>query len=259
MEICVLSSGSCGNATFVSNGNTRLLVDAGLSGSKIVSLLEEIDRSIEAVSAILVTHAHGDHIQGVGVLSRKFDIPIYATNLTLAELSRIVSKRSLENVACFNSSDRFSIGDFDIQSIPIPHDTRDPVSFVLESSGKRLGIFTDIGYAFDGLGEILSGVDAALLETNHDLEMLANGPYSHRLKKRVGGRYGHLSNEEAVRLLKDYPSDRLRTVFLSHLSAENNHPERIRETIYSILGPNAKNGTRFILTNRGFPTPLISI
>ena len=259
MYICVLSSGSCGNCTYVQSGDTGLLIDAGLSGRRIAELLDTIDVALESISAILVTHDHRDHVHGVGVLNRRFGIPVYVTRPTLRRAASMVRAKSMTDLRFFTSGEGFEVGEFRIDSIPIPHDASDPVGYVLECRNKRFGVFTDIGHPFAELRDLVSGVDVALLETNHDIDMLETGPYPVHLKRRISGEKGHLSNVEAARILADLPTERLHTVFLAHLSAENNHPDRVTEAMESALHPELRKRLRLIFTARNAPAPAITI
>ncbi len=235
---CPLRSGSSGNALFVQAGNFRVLVDAGLSGRAVERALAEIGVTPDTLSGILVTHEHSDHIQGVGVLSRRFHLPVYATEGTWAAMESKpgIDRIALANRRAFRPGQDFYVGDLAVCPFSIPHDAADPVGFSLLYGGRKLCIATDLGHVSPDWMQALSGADLVLLEANHDPDMLRDTPrYSAALKKRILGRRGHLSNGESGEALVRLCRDGLRCVVLGHLSAETNSPELAFETVCAAL------------------------
>ncbi len=240
VKFCPIASGSSGNSIYVGTDNTHILVDAGLSGAAIQKGLGVIGVSGDMLDAIFVTHEHTDHIQGVGVLSRRFNVPVYATAKTWDMIDRFktLGKISPENKRFVYSGERCIVNDICINPFEIPHDAADPVGYSLSVFGKKICIATDIGYVTDTIKENISDSDALLLESNHDEEMLRNGRYPQALKARILGKRGHLSNVSCGRLLAEIMSNRLRHVFLGHLSEENNRPLIALDTVTTILNAN---------------------
>jgi phosphoribosyl 1,2-cyclic phosphodiesterase len=253
MLIYVLSSGSCGNCTFIRSGNTRILVDAGLAGSTVRRGLEAIGESADAIDAILVTHDHRDHTLGAGILSRRHRMRVYATDGTFRAAERITGHIPSACRRVFESGSGIVFDGVAVETVATPHDGADPVGFVFDDGQHRFGVFTDIGVPFDRLKETMPTLDGMMLETNYDTRMLEEGSYPYYLKKRITGGRGHLSNDAAVQLLAEIGSGRLRTVFLSHLSEENNHPDRVYEALREGLDEERFARYRFILTRRGLP------
>ena len=233
---CPLFSGSSGNAVYVQAGNTRLLIDAGLSGRTVSDALNSIGVLPETLNAILITHEHSDHIKGAGILSRKYHVPIYANDRTWQAM-----ERSLGNIApgcrrVFESGETFYIGDAGIMPYRISHDAAEPVGYRIYYGGHSVATATDIGIFTKKTLEALEGADIILLESNHDVDMLhANEHYSAQLKARILGRYGHLSNEACGKALLQLYQTGVRHAVLGHLSHENNTPELAMRTVCNVL------------------------
>lgn len=211
---------------------------------------------------MLLTHEHRDHTRGAGVLSRRYRLPVYATEGTFAGSDRITGGIGDDLKRVFSAGQSFPIegvSGVSIETLSTPHDAADPVGYIVEHDGFRLGVFTDFGHPFDELGVRMSTFDAMLLETNYDETMLAEGPYPYVLKQRIAGDRGHLSNIDAAGMLAATGRGRLRRVFLSHLSEENNHPDRVYETIQETLDPDHYHAIDLFLTNRGHPFPMVSL
>jgi phosphoribosyl 1,2-cyclic phosphodiesterase len=224
LEICILASGSKGNAIYVSGGSTSILIDAGLSGIEIERRLNSKGLYPEDLDAILVSHEHTDHIQGVGVLSRRFNLPVYMNPKTEnAALSQLGAVRVIKNFECGSP---FMIKDLSIHPFSISHDAKDPSGFTVNQNGTKIGIATDLGIATSMVKEHLKGCSLLILEANHDEDMLINGPYPWPIKQRIKSRAGHLSNEASKNLLKELQHDRLEYVMLAHLSQTNNTPQK---------------------------------
>ena len=235
IKFCSLYSGSSGNSLFLSSGNTKLLIDSGLSGKKIIEALLSIGENPAEISAILVSHEHSDHVRGVGVLSRKFDIPIYASQGTWLGMEREIGPVSLKNKQYFNPCNEFEIGNININAFPIPHDAREPVGFNFFVDNKKLTSATDIGHMSRRLLNFFEGSDLLLIESNHDVEMLKMGPYPWSLKKRIMGDNGHLCNEMAGKVIAYLAEKGTKYFILGHLSKENNFPELAYQTVCNIL------------------------
>jgi phosphoribosyl 1,2-cyclic phosphodiesterase len=215
LVLCVLASGSKGNSIFISDGSASLLIDAGLSGIEIERRLKFRGLSPENLDAIIVSHEHSDHIQGVGVLSRRFNLPVYLSHKTnQTASSKIGCIHKTKNFECGTT---FDIKNFKIHPFSISHDAEDPAGFTIEQNKRKIGIATDLGIATAMVKEHLKGCDLLVLEANHDPDMLANGPYPWPLKQRIKGRTGHLSNRESKDLLMEVKA---------HLSEKNNTPEK---------------------------------
>lgn len=224
LEICILASGSRGNAVYVSGGSTSILIDAGLSGIEIERRLNSKGLHPEDLDAILVSHEHTDHIQGVGVLSRRFNLPVFISSKTeKAAVSQLGNVRVIKNFEC---GAPFMINDLSIHPFSISHDAEDPSGFTVNQDGTKIGIATDLGIATSMVKEHLKGCSLLILEANHDEDMLINGPYPWPIKQRIKSRTGHLSNEASKNLLKEVQHDRLKYVILAHLSETNNTPQK---------------------------------
>ena len=236
LEFCSLNSGSNGNSTYVAAGNTRVLVDAGLSGKTILGALDTIGMLPETLSAILVTHEHIDHIKGVGILSRKFHIPVYANAYTWEKMYRIVGDIPAAQRRVFETDNDFYIGDLAVMPFAIPHDTVDPVAFRLYAGGRSVAVATDMGYTPKSVIKHLAGSDLVLLESNHDVEMLSsNDRYPLSLIKRILGKHGHLSNSTCAETLMRLYETGVSKALLGHLSQDNNTPELAMRTVSDIL------------------------
>jgi len=234
-----LQSGSSGNCIYVEAGDTRLLVDAGITGVQAQERLALHGRDIRDVDALIISHDHGDHIRHAGVFQRKFGIPIYVTAPTLAAASARCDLGKLTNVCNFRSCDKIRFGDVLVQAIPTPHDGVDGAVFVIEAGKKRLGVLTDLGHVFKDLIAVVSSLDAVFLESNYDPAMLAAGSYPSYLKQRIRGPHGHLSNIESAEILRRAAKEkRLQWACLAHLSEENNKPSIALATHRDIVDGN---------------------
>ena len=222
--VCALASGSKGNALFVSDGCTSILVDAGLSGIEIERRLKSKGLCAEDLDAIVVSHEHVDHIQGVGVLSRRFNLPVYMTSGTIN-----AAAAQLGNVCDFNAFEcgkPFAIENLSIHPFSLSHDAEDPAGFTICQNGIKIGIATDLGIATAMVKEHLKGCNLLIIEANHDPDMLINGPYPWPVKQRIQSRTGHLSNSASMNLLKAVQHEMLECVILAHLSETNNTPQK---------------------------------
>lgn len=222
MKICLLASGSKGNAILIETGRTRLLVDAGLSAREIRRRLALVGVAAESLTALLVTHEHTDHVRGLGPLVRQLDLPVYLqTDLA----RRLPDVGKTERVREFAAGEDFVIEDLSIRPFAVTHDALAPVGFTLNGAAGKVGIATDLGVVTRLVTDCLRGCRALVVETNHDQVMLRDGPYPWQLKQRVRSSHGHLSNDAGGALLQELLWTGLETVFLGHLSETNNRPE----------------------------------
>jgi len=220
MRFASIGSGSRGNATLISQGKTTLLVDCGFSARETEKRLQRLNINASDLSAIVVTHEHADHINGVRVLARKHKLPVFATAGTAGCLAADVA----EYVTEFSCHETFNIGDIEVQPFPVPHDAREPSQFVFHNGQHKLGLLTDVGSITPIIEKHLTACDALLLEANHDRDMLDDGDYPEHLKYRVSGRLGHLNNVQSAKLLEKIDTSRLQHIVAMHLSEKNNSP-----------------------------------
>lgn len=235
MRISTVASGSSGNCIYVGSDNTHLLVDAGISKKRTETGLNANDIDMKDISGILITHEHIDHINGLGVISRKYEIPIYATPKTV---EAIKSNNKLgyipENLYVeIKSDEHFNIGDIEVCPFSISHDAAEPVAYRFNEGGKSIAVATDMGKYDDYIVNNLKELDALVIEANHDVRMLLAGAYPYYLKQRILGDRGHLSNEMSGKLINDILHDGLKYILLGHLSKENNYEELAYETVKS--------------------------
>lgn len=241
IAFCPLRSGSSGNSLFVSAGGANLLLDAGLSGKTVEEALRAAGGDPTQLCGILVSHEHSDHIKGVGVLSRRYDLPVYATEKTWLAME---NKPGMQNIALknrrvFTANESFYIRNLAVTPFSIPHDAADPVGFALESDGRKLCVATDLGHIAKGWMTAVSGADLLLLESNHDPDMLfASERYTSALKARIYGTRGHLSNDDCGKALVRLAETGVRNVILGHLSQETNNPELAFNTVCRTLCDN---------------------
>ncbi len=227
MEVITLQSGSAGNCIFVRSGDTSVLFDAGISGRKAELRLAAYGYDIHDCDAVVLSHEHCDHISGLGAFHRKFGLPVYASMRTWNATRAKPSTGCIGTPNHFVPGKAFEIGSLRIQTSRTPHDAIEGVCFVIEDteSGTRFGLLTDLGHVFSGLRKIIDGLDAVLIESNYDEAMLRQGPYPQRLKDRISGKGGHISNDDAAELLDACDASQLQWACLGHLSGENNSPE----------------------------------
>lgn len=233
ISVCMLASGSRGNAIYLSDGNSRILIDAGLSGVEIERRMSSRGLDPEKLDGIVVSHEHSDHIQAVGILSRRFKLPVYISERTYAAASQQLGR--IDDVRRFSCGSPFPIGGLELHPFSISHDAMDPAGFTVTANGTRIGIATDLGIATSMVKTHLKACSALILEANHDPVMLAEGSYPWPLKQRIKGRTGHLSNDDTLQLLKEILHDRLSHVILAHLSEQNNTPEKALDAVGQAL------------------------
>lgn len=233
MRMCSIASGSSGNCIYIGTEATHLLVDAGISCKRTVEGLGRLGLTGKDIDGILVTHEHSDHIGGLGVLCRKFGIPVYATKGTIAAIKKVSNLGEIDDSLfhVVRADEKFILKDITVNPMKISHDAAQPAAYRFQYGNRRMAVATDLGTYDDYTVECLRGMDVLLLEANHDINMLQVGPYPYALKQRILGNKGHLSNELSGRLLSRLLHDNLKTVFLGHLSKENNLAELAYETV----------------------------
>jgi len=233
MRFASLGSGSKGNALIVEAGGTRLLLDCGFNAAEVGRRLARLGLEADSVDAIVVTHEHGDHGGGVARLAGRFDLPVYLTRGTMTGMG--AEGRAIANRKFIDAYTPFAIGGIEITPFTVPHDAREPVQFVFSDGAARLGVLTDVGHPTPHVAQSLSGADALVLECNHDLDLLMNGPYPASLKKRVAGKMGHLANAMAAELVRAMDCSRLCHIVAAHLSQQNNTPDLARAALAGAL------------------------
>lgn len=242
----VLASGSKGNATYIETDQHRFLVDVGLSGKQMENLFQQIDRSPADLSGILVTHEHSDHIKGLGILARKYHLPIYANAKTWAAMDSQIGEIPIDLKNIFGMEAVHSFGSLDIQSFGVSHDAAEPMFYVFHYQGKKLVLITDTGYVSDRMKGIIHNADAYVFESNHDVHMLRMGRYPWSVKRRILSDVGHVSNEDAAIAMSEVMGDRTKRIYLAHLSQDNNMKELARMSVAQTLK------TKGLLTGEGF-------
>ncbi|MEW5791302.1 MAG: MBL fold metallo-hydrolase [Pseudomonadota bacterium] len=233
VRFACLGSGSGGNAWVVASGSTRVLLDAGFSGQETAWRLGRLGLSPADLDAVILTHEHGDHVRGAGVLARRFRLPVWATAGTARAVARLGPFPELH---AFRAGEPIVLGDLCLDPFAVLHDAAEPCAFVVSDGDRRLGLATDLGCVTPPVEAALAACHALVLECNHDLDMLRTGPYPASLKQRVGGAYGHLSNAQGAALLGALLHGHLGTVVAAHLSAKNNRPALAQGALAQVLG-----------------------
>ncbi|HUL41616.1 MAG TPA: MBL fold metallo-hydrolase [Burkholderiales bacterium] len=233
MRFASLGSGSQGNSLVVEVGQTRVMLDCGFGINETVLRLSRLKLAPQQISALVVTHEHSDHIGGAVRLARKFGMPVWVTCGTASVFREEFS--SLPQVCYFEVHQRFSVGNIELEPFPVPHDAREPAQFVFGNGARRLGVITDTGSSTSHIENVLNCCDALVLECNHDLEMLKNGAYPAPLKERIAGRFGHLSNDDAAKLLAALDRHRLQHLIAAHLSQNNNTPQLAKAALARVM------------------------
>ncbi len=255
MQFSILGSGSRGNSIFIESGRTAILIDNGFSGKEITARLKVIGKDIEDLDAIFVTHEHNDHIGGVGVLSRRCRLPVFANQGTFRGGETRLGK--LFQIREFATGDTVAFQDLEIRSFPLSHDTHDPVGYVVNNGITRLGCCTDTGKATILMRQRLQRCHGLILEFNHDLKMLAEGPYPLALQQRVRSSQGHLANGDAAALLLELRHDDLKHVVVAHLSETNNLPGLAMAEARRVVP--LESASRTILARQETPTGLLCL
>ncbi|PAE23428.1 MULTISPECIES: MBL fold metallo-hydrolase [Bacillaceae] len=235
LQFSVLASGSTGNAIFVETEGHSFLVDAGLSGKQMEGLFQHIGRDISKLSGILVTHEHSDHIKGVGILARKYKLPIYANEKTWLAMDGLIGQVPVDQKFHFDMEAVKTFGSLDIQSFGVSHDAADPMFYVFHDNGKKLVLITDTGYVSDRMKGLISNAEAYVFESNHDVQMLRMGRYPWNIKRRILSDVGHVSNEDAALAMSEVAGDRTKSFYLAHLSQDNNIKDLARMSVAQTL------------------------
>jgi phosphoribosyl 1,2-cyclic phosphodiesterase len=238
LRFASLGSGSEGNALLVQSGKTTVMIDCGFGIKALIARSERIGFDLSQLSAIIVTHEHGDHVGGAPRLAKKLGIPVWLTFGTMTATDSLWGDCTLRG---FDSHDAFAINELEIRPFPVPHDAREPVQMVITDGESRLGVLTDVGESTAFIETSLADCDALFLEANHCAEMLRNSDYHARLKARIAGRFGHLSNDESAQLLARIAGPNLKRVVGAHLSRKNNQPELVRAAFGEALAAVANN------------------
>ncbi len=261
MKLCSIASGSSGNCIYVGSEQTNLLVDAGVSAKKIESGLHGIDIRPDSLEGILITHEHSDHISGLGILARKYHIPIFATLETIGAIRRIKAIGEIEEglFRPVKPQEAFRINDILVEPFATSHDASNPVCYTMSSEGHKIGIATDLGMYDDYIVNSLQGSDLLMIEANHDVNMLMVGRYPYYLKQRILGDRGHLSNDTSADLISKLLSPSLRYIQLAHLSKENNYEELAYETVCCELSGRGCDFSSLNLSvaHRDVPSPMV--
>ncbi|GAA0437202.1 MBL fold metallo-hydrolase [Lentibacillus halophilus] len=244
MRFSVLASGSTGNAFYIESNQEKLLVDVGLSGKQMDRLFNEISVDPSELTGILVTHEHQDHIKGLGVFARKYQLPIYANEKTWKAMQPSIGTIALDQKFHFGMEEVKPFNDMDVESFGVSHDAAEPMFFTFRHNGTKVALVTDLGYVSERIRKTVEDADAYIFEANHDIEMLRMGRYPWNVKRRILGDTGHVSNEDSGLALCDVISNRTKRIYLAHLSQDNNMKELARMSVSHVL------------TDRGIDLPL---
>lgn len=235
MRFSVLASGSTGNAVYVENDEHSFLIDAGLSGKKMEQLFANIDRDMKNLSGILVTHEHSDHIKGLGVIARKYNIPVFANAKTWNAMDGLVGTIPRDLCFDFDMETVKTFGGLDIQSFAVSHDAAEPMFYTFYENGRKLVVITDTGYVSDRMKGYIAAADAYVFESNHDVSMLQMGKYPWSIKRRILSDVGHVSNEDAAVAMADVVAEKPTQIYLAHLSKDNNMKDLARMSVEQTL------------------------
>jgi len=259
MIFCPLYSGSSGNSIFVASQNTKILVDVGMPGKSIESALKYINQNPNEIDGIFITHEHSDHIKGAGIISRRYNIPIYANENTWEAMKPKIGNIKENNIQIINNN-CVDIMDMHIENYHISHDAAAPMGYAIYSGNKKVCITTDLGYFSSEVKTMIKDADVILLESNHDIEMVKFGPYPYPLKRRILSDVGHLSNDACGKAIVEIMNDKQKHIILGHLSKTNNFPELAYQTVVNILKENCIEIGRDIslnLAKRDMPSDVI--
>jgi phosphoribosyl 1,2-cyclic phosphodiesterase len=262
MRFSVLASGSSGNAIYIETDEHRFLVDAGFSGKKLESLFANINRSMDDLDGIFVTHEHSDHIKGLGVIARKYGTPIYANEKTWKAMDGLVGKIPLDQRFQFDMETVQTFGSLDVESFAVSHDAADPMFYTFHQNDRKLAIITDTGYVSDRMKGIISGADTFVFESNHDVSMLQMGRYPWSVKRRILSDVGHVSNEDAAVAMSEVVFEKQTKIYLSHLSKDNNMKDPARMSVTQTLetcGIITGEYVHLFDTDADVPTELVTV
>jgi len=258
LRFSVLASGSTGNAFYIESDRQKLLVDAGLSGKQMDRLFSEIQVDPQHLSGILVTHEHSDHIKGLGVIARKYNLPIYANEKTWDAMEDAIGTIKLDQKFHFGTEEVKTFGDIDVESFGVSHDAAEPMFFTFHHHGKKVALVTDLGYVSERIKKTVEQADAYIFEANHDVEMLRMGRYPWNVKRRILSDSGHVSNEECGLALTDVIGNNTQRIYLAHLSQDNNMKDLARMSVRHVLAERGIEMDLFV-TDPKTPTALYEV
>lgn len=262
LHLSVLASGSTGNAIYVESDTHSFIVDAGLSGKQMEGLFQQIGRKIENLSGIFVTHEHSDHIKGIGVLARKYQLPVYANEKTWKAMDGLIGTIPTEQKFTFEMETVQSFGSMEVESFGVSHDAVEPMFYVFHHEGKKIVVITDTGYVSDRMKGIISNANAYVFESNHDVQMLRMGRYPWNIKRRILSDVGHVSNEDAAIAMSEVIGDQTKRIYLAHLSQDNNMKDLARMSVSQTLetrGIAVGEQVSLFDTDPKTPTPLVAV
>ena len=231
IKFCSLSSGSNGNCQYIETNSSKIIIDAGFSGKSIEALMASVGINPSSIDAIFVTHEHIDHSKGVGVFSRRYNIPVYANSGTWVAMESTIGKIKEENIKIYKSEEHFEFRDLTIYPVGVFHDAADPVGYIIYYKNKKISVVTDTGWVNNNIIEKIKNSNLYLIESNHDIKMLKEGSYPWPLKQRILSTRGHLSNDDCGRILGNVLTGTGEIVLLGHLSQDNNIPDLALETV----------------------------
>ena len=254
LQFSLLGSGSSGNAILLQSAGSKILLDNGLSFKQLSLRAATVGLDLADLDGVVVTHEHGDHVQGLGVLTRRMPVPIYMTRGTYENLP--ASLGTLAEIEFFEAGEGFTLGDMVIQSFSVSHDAADPVGFTVRAAGAQFGLATDLGHVSHLVRNRLAGSHALVIESNHCPEMLRKGQYPPKIQQRIRGRHGHLSNEDMCSLLHSLLHDGLQHVILVHISENNNSLELVEQRVRGVL---KRHPASVFMATQDAPTPLFEV
>ena len=262
LTFSVLASGSTGNAFYIGTEKEKVLVDAGLSGKQIERLFSEVNLDPKDLTRILVTHEHSDHIKGLGIFARRYDLPIYANEKTWNAMESSLGKLKLDQKFVFRTEEIKTFSDLDVESFGVSHDAAEPMFYSFHHEGKKVSLVTDLGYVSERIKKTVEDADAYIFEANHDVSMLRMGRYPWSVKRRILGDSGHVSNEDCALALTDIIGNNTKRIYLAHLSKDNNMKELARMSVENYLteqGFALGNGLEIHDTDPQTPTTLYDL
>ncbi|WP_053217751.1 MBL fold metallo-hydrolase [Virgibacillus senegalensis] len=262
LSFSVLASGSTGNAFYIATEKEKILVDAGVSGKEMERLLNEVEIDPNSLTKLLVTHEHSDHIKGLGIMARRYQLPVYANEKTWKAMEGSIGKLELDQKFVFNMEETKSFGDLDVESFGVSHDAAEPMFYTFHHEGKKVALVTDLGYVSERIKKTVENADAYIFEANHDVSMLRMGRYPWNVKRRILGDSGHVSNDDCALALSDIIGDQTKRIYLAHLSKDNNMKELARMSVQNYLNEHGFTlGDKLNLhdTDPKTPTPLYEV
>jgi phosphoribosyl 1,2-cyclic phosphodiesterase len=262
LHFSVLASGSTGNAFYIGTENNKLLVDCGLSGKQMDKLFSEVNINPQELDGILVTHEHSDHIKGLGILARKYNLPIYANEKTWKAMEGLIGNISIDQKFIFQMESVKTFGDIDVESFGVSHDAAEPMFYVFHYNGRKVALVTDTGYVSERIKKTVENADALIFEANHDVEMLRMGRYPWNVKRRILSDLGHVSNEDCGIALTDIIGNDTKRIYLAHLSKDNNMKDLARMAVTQILdehGFQVNKQVEIHDTDPSTPTPIYQV